>query len=231
MDSLLQEINMLPGVLGCFVYGKNQQIIGSKMPPVFKEHAIQTIGNLLARTIQMGNMIQMRFADIEIKYNESLLVINPLANGSLLVSICAPTTNKSLVSMTTGMLAKDIQTFMVKGGTPVSRVPPSVPPQPSTPSGDSQSVAMQQSAPPPSHPKEAEIGADLAPILEKVKDALALSIGPIAAPVMKDTIETWAQESTPSINNLQILARLLCDEINDTALEKEFMTELNTILR
>ncbi len=217
MDSLLQEINMLPGVLGCFVYNDKQQIAGSKMPPIFKENAIRNIGNLLARTVQMGSMAQLNFTDIEIKYNESLLLANPLAGGALLIIICEPNTNQSLVKMTTGMLAKDLAASMSMG---------SVPPTKTT---RQKAPATNNSPAPEQAPKEAEISAELAPILEQVKEALALAIGPIAAPVMKDSIELWATQQEPSIANIPALAKILCQEINDVDLEEDFMAELKNI--
>ncbi|RUM41789.1 MAG: hypothetical protein DSY80_08295 [Desulfocapsa sp.] len=219
MDSLLQEINMLPGVLGCFVYNSKQQVAGKKMPPIFKDKAITSIANLLVRTVQMGSTAELNFTDIELNYNESVLMVTPLSGGALLVIICEPTTNKSLITMTTGMLAKDIEASL--GGAPQAAVR-QPPVQAATPS---QSTSPPQTAP----PAEAEIGADLASLLEQIKDALALAIGPIAAPVMKDSIETWAQQNEPSFANIPALAKILCDEINDDDLEDEFMTELKSI--
>ncbi|MCF8057576.1 MAG: hypothetical protein K9K37_13190 [Desulfocapsa sp.] len=211
MDSLLQEINMLPSVLGCFVFNDEHQIAGSKMPPIFKENNITAIGNLLSRIIQMGTMAEFVFTDIEIKYNESLIVITPLSKGALLVIICEPSANKSLINMTTGMLSRDIEAAIAKG---ITGAP----------------VGGSTAAPEPAAPvQEALIDEALAPVLENVKDALAQAIGPIAGPVMKDTIEIWAQQGTPSADTLPALAKLLCDEINDKELEKEFMAELKTI--
>jgi len=220
MDSLLQEINMLPGVLGCFVYNSKQQVAGKKMPPIFKDNAIQSIGNLLARTVQMGNMAELNFTDIELKYNESTIVVNPLTDGSLLIIICEPTTNKSLITMTTGMLSKDIEAALA--GTPQT-IKPSAQPAPLV------QRAVQTQAPTQTQAVEAEIGAELAPVLEQIKDALAMAIGPIAAPVMKDSINNWAQQNEPSIANIPALAELLCKEIDDNDLENEFMAELQTI--
>lgn len=221
MDSLLQEITMLPGVLGCFVFSSEQHIAGSKMPPIFKENILQTIGNLLARTTQIGNMAQLDFKGIEIKYNESLLMASPLSKGALLIIICEPSANKSLISMTTGMLAPDITAAMTHPGTapPINRQAKAKPvPQ--------QAQAPKAQAAPP---KEAEISAGLASVLEQIKDALAMAIGPIAGPVMKDNIEVWAQQGAPSLSNLPALVKLLCSEINDDGLEREFMMEIKRI--
>jgi len=216
MDSLLQEITMLPGVLGCFVFSSEQQIAGSKMPPIFRENSIKTIGNLLTRTIQIGTMAQLDLKGLEIKYNESLLIIKLLPKEAQLIIICEPSANKSLISMTTGMLAEDIAAAMANpmASQPVIQATPGSTPQ-----------AQQE------QPEEAEIDAELAPVLEQIKDALAMAIGPIAAPVMKDTIEVWAKQGTPSLSTLSVLADLLCAEINDDDLEQEFMTEMDTITR
>lgn len=216
MDSLLQEITILPGVLGCFVFSSEQQIAGSKMPPIFRENSIKTIGNLLTRTIQIGNMAQLDFKGIEFKYNESLLIIKPLPKGALLIIICEPSANKSLISMTTGMLAEDIVATMAN------------PMAPHRVSQTTQSTAPQTQQ---EQPAEAEIDAELAPVLEQVKDALAMAIGPIAAPVMKDTIEIWAKQGGLSLSTLSALTDLLCVEINDDDLEREFMAEIKNITR
>ena len=223
MDSLLQEITILPGVLGCFVFNSKQQIAGSKMPPIFRENSIQTIGNLISRTIQIGSMAQLEFKGIEIKYNESLLLITPLAQEALLIIICEPSANKSLIAMTTGMLSQDISTALTNPMASQAVRPQVTTVAPATP--QAQRVEPDEA----DEADEAEIDADLAPVLEQVKDALAMAIGPIAAPVMKDTIEIWARQGAPSLATLPALAELLCTEINDDELEQEFMTEIKSI--
>ncbi len=221
MDSLLQEITMLPGVLGCFAYTGKQQIASSKMPPIFKENSLKTIGSLISRTVQMSDMAQLDLHAIEIKLNESLLIIKPLSKGGLLIIVCEPSANKSLITMTMEMLSKDIEASMAKGviAPSASQTPPR--PKPAAPT---------KRPPAQAPPKEAEIDANLATVLEKINDALAMAIGPIAGPVMKDTIETWSQQGPTTPSNLPALAKLLCQEINDNDLEQEFMVEFKKIL-
>jgi len=216
MDSLLKEINMLPGVFGCFVYTGNQELAAAKLPPIFKEDTIKTMGNLLTRTIKMGAMASLDMAGIEFKFDVSLIIVKPLEQGSILVMVCEPAVNKSLINMTVAMLIGDIQTAINKG--------PAIPQPPVQP--------QSATAPPPGPPKkqqEAAIDDALAPILEKIKDALAYAIGPIAGQVMKDIIETWAQQGPTSRQRLPALAALLCQEINDKELEKEFMTQASPL--
>ncbi|MDD3813008.1 MAG: hypothetical protein PHZ02_00055 [Desulfocapsaceae bacterium] len=223
MDSLLKEINMLPGVFGCFVYTGNQELAAAKLPPIFKENTIKTMGNLLTRTIKMGTMANLDMASIDFKFDVSLLIVKPLAEGAILVMVCEPAVNKSLINMTISMLINDIQTAVNKG-------PATIAQSPAQPEGGMQT----QTAPaPPQEPiqkkQEAEIDAALAPILEKIKDALAYAIGPIAGQVMKDIIEVWAEQGPTSKQQLPALAKLLCQEINDKELEIEFMGQIRPL--
>jgi hypothetical protein len=218
MDSLLKEINMLPGVFGCFVYTGNQELAAAKLPPIFKDNTIKTMGNLLTRTIKMGTMANMGIDAIEFKFDVSLIIVKPLENGAILVMVCEPAVNKSLVNMTTAMLLGDIQNAINKGPIQTQKSQPQV---------------AAAAVPRREQPKkqEAEIDAALAPILESIKDALAYAIGPIAGQVMLATIEAWAQQGPTSKHRLPDLAILLCKEINDKELEKEFMTQIEPLAK
>jgi hypothetical protein len=225
MDSLLKEINMLPGVFGCFVYTGHQELAGAKLPPIFKENTIATMGNLLTRTLKMATMADMHLTGIEFKFDVSLLMVKPLEDGSVLVMVCEPAVNKSLINMTLGMLLADIQAAINKG--PVQAPIPQAPVQQATPV----QKATPAMPPPPEAPKkrEADIDATLAPVLEKIKDALAYSIGPVAGQTMRESIETWAQQGPTTKKELPALAALLCKEINDKDLEKEFMGQIKPL--
>lgn len=210
MDSLLKEINMLPGVFGCFVYTGNQELAAAKLPPIFKENTIKTMGNLLTRTIKMGALANLDIETIEFKFDVSLIIIKPLEQGAILVMVCEPVVNKSLINMTTAMLINDIQASINRGPVQVQ----------------TQAATAPRQEQPKKH--EAEIDAALAPILESIKDALAYAIGPIAGQVMLAAIETWAQQGPTSKQRLPDLTTLLCKEINDRELEKEFRAQIKS---
>lgn len=222
MNALLNEINMIPGVFGCFIYSDHQKLVDAKLPPIFKEDAVNTIGNLLTRTLKMGAMANLDITGMEFKLDVSFLIIKPLLNGAVLAMICEPGVNRSLLKMTLGMLLTDIQKAL-------DNKPASKPTElPST-----TEALPQQSAipipPQPVQPKKAQIDAALTPFLEKMSDALAYSIGPIAEQIMQDVMETWSQSGAASKQRLPDLATLLCKEINDKNLEKEFMDQVRPL--
>lgn len=202
MDSLLKEINMLPGVFGCFIYTGNQELAAAKLPPIFKENTIKSMGNLLTRALKMGGLANLDLTGIEFKFDVSLLIVKPLEQGSILVMVCEPAVNKSLINMTISMLIGDIQAAINRGPEQAQVI--------------AQAPAQTQpvAAAAPVKQQEADIDATLAPILEDIKEALAYAIGPIAGQVMRDIINTWAQQGPTSRQQLPALAALLCQEIN-----------------
>jgi predicted regulator of Ras-like GTPase activity (Roadblock/LC7/MglB family) len=223
MDSLLKEINMLPGVFGCFVYTGNQELVAEKLPPSFKADTIMTMGNLLTRSIKMGTMTNLDLTSIEFKFDESLLIVKPLAEGAVLVMACEPAVNKSLLNMTISMLINDIQNAINKAPTAIAQPPTQ------TETMQTQTISAASAEPVREH-REAEIDAALAPVLVAIKGALAYAIGPIAGQIMEETIEIWALQGAKSKRQLPALATLLCNEINDKELEAEFMGQIRPLL-
>lgn len=214
MDSLLREITALPGVFGCFVFSGERHVIGSKMPPIFRKENINSIANLLARTVQIGHTAQLDFKEIELRYNESLLMIKPLKKEALLILICEPNANKSLIAMTSGILAGEIEIAMAR----------SLKLHPSSHSASRPTETIQAS-----QIDKIETDRVLAPVLEQIQEVLAMAIGPIAGPVMKDNVEIWTNQNAPSISTLPALTKLLCTEIDDKNLEQKFIAEVKKI--
>lgn len=244
MESLLQEINMLPGVFGCFVYTGQQELTVVKLPAFFKENTVNTIGTLLTRTFKIGAMANLSMASVEFKFDETLVLVIPLDQGSILVIICKPAVNRSLVNMTIAMLLNDIQAAINKGPALAKPLPPQVrisSPQatistpvapvspPVAPLSSPQATISSPVEPP--RPRKEEVDPALASKLDKITDALAYSVGPIAAEIMEDAVRIWAHNGPTSTKQLPALAILLCQEINDKSLESEFMGNIERLLR
>ncbi len=218
MDSLLKEINMLPGIFGCFIYSGSYELMAAQLPPIFKEKTIKTIGNLLSRTFKMSARAHLGLTGMEVKFAGSKIISKSLPQGALLVMICEPAVNMSLINMTIAMLMSDLQSAVNKSPEQVQTLTPG--------SGRQPPVVTTEKIP---TSQEIDIDSKLALILEDIKEALAYAIGPIAGQVMRDLIETWAQHGATSRQRLPALATLLCQEINDKELEAAFMKQVRPL--
>jgi len=202
MDTLLKEITALPKVLGCFIYSSTKGVTSSNMPPIFADNTIKVTGTLLARSKQMAHMAKLNLEAIDIRYNESMIVARPLNPDTVLVTICEPGTNRSLLDMSINLVVNDIRALLSSG---------------------------QQETAGPARPKPAA-GTSLRPVIAKIKEALADSIGPIAAPVLDDCLKKWSSQGPQSKERLADLAWMLCQEIDDENLETNFMESIKRYL-
>lgn len=218
MDSLLKEINMLPGVFGCFLYSGSYELMAARLPPIFKEKTIKIIGNLLSRTFKMSARAHLGLMEMEVTFDGSKIIAKSLPQGALLVMICEPAVNMSLINMTSTMLMSDIQYAVNKSPEQVQTLTPLPGRQP--PATTTEKLLKSQ---------EIDIDTKLALIMEDIKEALAYAIGPIAGQVMRDLIETWARHGATSRQRLPALAALLCQEINDKELETAFMRQVRPL--
>jgi len=198
MDALLQEITALPKVLGCFVYSGNQGVTSSNMPPIFTKNTVQIIGTLLSKPKQMGKVAKLDIESIDIRYNETVIVAQPLNNNSVLVTICEPGTNRPLLDMSIKMVLKELQQQLQPG---------------------------KQSAPLSAGMDNHRLGS-LKPVLAKINEALADVIGPIAKPVLTDSLKKWSGQGPQTKERLPDLAMMICKEIDDEQLEANFMDNI-----
>lgn len=196
MDVFLQEITILPKVLGCFVYSGNLEIAGSKLPPVFQKQAAVTIGNLLSRTMQLATLASLDLSSLEISYRDSLLLIRPLDDGATLILICEPGVNKSLINMTIDMLADELNQSLT-----------AVPPPKRT------SIVEELAA----------SDSTLQPILAGCSSALTEAIGPIASVILEDCLNDWKETEPATVERIPELVQLLSREIDDKQRRRDFV--------
>ncbi len=68
-------------------------------------------------------------------------------------------------------------------------------------------------------------------IFEKFQNALIKAIGPIGGIIMRDTVEKWIENGSCDHSRLGELADMLCVEIDNNRLEKEFRDDIKSLVR
>lgn len=247
MNELLQEIKMLKGVLGVFVYDGQSTILASDVPPNFREPSLIRMGQF-AQTF-FGNRVakQQRFSSFELKNDESLLLVKKIDENIFLVTICEPTVSMPLVNMTTSMLLAELKAALaVAKDRPVASAgvtapgpgAPVTPPPPTTKSPD----PVPPPQPPPATPTQAVPAAKIdvdklmndgpfAAIARKIENAMSKAIGPVGVMVVRDCVEKWVAGGAPAKNRFNELLGLLLQEIGDQELEEEFKREVGSLFQ
>lgn len=225
MDALLNELKMVPGILGSFVYASNYGITGSNLPAMFRDEALRQIGGVLTRIFKMSDSSGLTVNGYEIKYEEALMLIKRVDADCSFIIICEPTANYPFINMTASMMVPEVKTAIEQiRKMPQDQVTRGIP------------VTAPIAAPVKEPPREVidptkviKEGA-LAPVLDRMKVCLARSIGPIANLVLQETVSDWLAKGPPAKTRLRELANLMAAQIGDKSQEKKFFEEISKII-
>ncbi|MBU2538536.1 MAG: hypothetical protein KKH22_08850 [Proteobacteria bacterium] len=214
MDEILQEIKMLPGVVGVFLSVDKPDIVFSYMPKGYDHETIKLMGVSLQRIFKMNASCRLSVNSVEMRFPDSLVLVKDICDGSLLVIFCETEANFSLINMTSNMLLGEIALGVER----VRANPDAALQANSAKKAGSVDFAQAQNEEP------------LKSSLPVFQDALAKAIGPIAAMIVKEIAGKWLQGGTCSQERFPELIDLFCQEIGDAALEKEFRADTTSLL-
>jgi len=215
MDQLLQEIKILPGVLGVFVsVDKPDIIFSSYMPDGYDQETLKLMGGSLQRIIKMNASCQLSVNSVEMRFPEAMVLAKYICAGALLVMLCEAEANFSLINMTSNMLLGEL----VLGVEKVRANPDAAIRAISAQKAGSVDFAQAQNEEP------------LKSAIPVFQDALAMAIGPIAAMLIKEIAGKWLQGGACAQERFPELIDLFCQEIGDAALEKTFRADTARLL-
>jgi len=230
MNDLLQEVKILPSVIGTFVYVDKNDTVYPDLPKLFHGKDLSQIGRSITKVFKLNDKNRQSVNTLEMFYNESLIHIKQIDTDSCLVVICEPSANLPLVNMTTSMLVADLKSEVAKAkqlpkATETVSAAPALSAQKTQPSqttklGPQKSIDIEQLM----------NEGPMAEIFKHYQNALARAIGPIGKMVMKEVVEKWAKEGECSPARFNKLTNMLCEEIGNTNLEAEFRSEVKSFL-
>ncbi len=230
MEELLQEVKVLPSVIGTFVYSEKNDTVFPDLPKLFMGKDLNQIGRSLTKVFKLNAKTNQAANTLELLYNETLILVKQIDNDSCLVVICEPSANLPLVTMTTSMLVADLKTAVAN-----ALQAPKKKAAPQKKAAAPAAKAEKASAPKAAAPEDVDIDQMIneGPLSETFKhfqNALARAIGPIGKMVMKEVVEQWAKDGECSAARFKELTDMLCEEIGNTNLEKEFRDEIKSFL-
>jgi hypothetical protein len=214
MRKLLNEISVIPGVTGSCIFDKKEGPLCKDLHPSLSEDLLQTVGIHLVRLLQMGTMSGLNIKSVHFRFDKYTVVGMPLDKGVVLLTICEAHANCSLVATTAAMLAADMRDELDRGV------------RDDFDSGIEE-VVMEVEAEPV---MDLFAVSDLDPMYEKIEDALAGAIGPIAGMIIQDYINKWKAAGPAVPARLSELATMLTDEIGDPELAREFNAKVAAIM-
>ena len=218
MRKILDEISILPGVAGSCIFSKEAGPLCTDNQLSISKESIHTMGTHLVRLLQMGKMVGFEVRTAKFKFDKYTVVGMSLESDSVLMTICEPDANCSLVATSAGMLVDDIRKDLSQGITlnieDVKEV--------TEPTAEDESKTTVQ---------EDEVlaldGRTLA-LLDQIKEELAGIIGPVAGMLMEECLDEITVNGS-GISSVSRLVDLLASEIEDSSQASEFKSKCHIL--
>lgn len=211
MRKLLHEISVIPGVSGSCIFDKTAGAICSEFRGDLPTDLTENVGIHFIRLMQMGEMNNLNIKSAHFRFDRYIVVGLPMETGAVLLAICDADANSSLVATTAAMLADDMRDELTNFDHETAGEQTGAGPVPSSSSAGGRKDALQ-------------------PQLDKIEEALASAIGPVAGVVMADYVNKWRQQGKADLSRLPELVAMLVEEIGDPALGREFQAHVRPIL-
>ncbi|MBU1013797.1 MAG: hypothetical protein KKG99_12395 [Bacteroidetes bacterium] len=208
MNTVLDEIKTIPGIIGGFVFGVTHGIQMNNLPPVFKEDNLNKIGKVIDKIYRSSKAGSPDITELSLYYEESTIIVRPLGKTSYLIIMSEPSLNQNLITMSMSMVADEI----IQMGETFDRA---------AENRDSNTQAQ---------PVKKEISIEEiinnSPISEQLSGmqaALLKIVGPMAKIIFKDAIKAWIGSNDPSESSLPRLVEILLNEINNSEREEKYI--------
>ncbi|MEA3363785.1 MAG: hypothetical protein U9Q61_11030 [Thermodesulfobacteriota bacterium] len=188
MIQLIDELKVIPGVVGACIVNFQDGLKVTNLPAIFKPERLLVVGKHLLELYSAGRASFSDLTDITLNYDESVIVARELEKGSLVFVICDPTFNHNLMTMSLNLLQEEYKL----GNFATAESPVGTPAQP-----------------------QADVTGEIQDLLEEMKGALSKILGPMAGFVFDEVAEEWIEQGASGFSRIEVLIDLLNQEISD----------------
>jgi len=108
MESILEDINAVVGVTGCFVCDSQGKVLASVLPGVFDGEVVSSAGQTAMQTILgLQTTRRRRVNDLDLLYREGRIIVKSLSEGGLCI-LCVRNINVPLLNLTANLATRKL---------------------------------------------------------------------------------------------------------------------------
>lgn len=211
MSAILKEILILPEVIGSCVVDKDLGTQLSELPEFFTDAMAIEVNKHVRRMLQMAEMVGMDPRIVFINYRKFKIIAISLNTTFLLLILCKPGCNISLVTTTAFMLAPELIKILNQSIITIEFSPTDSPSE-----SDKSSVS--------------QVSPETADALEYIKKSLFEIVGPVAGMIFDDCIKQWTKTDLADTSRIPELIGYISMAIDNPDLDQEFKTKISSIL-
>jgi predicted regulator of Ras-like GTPase activity (Roadblock/LC7/MglB family) len=115
VERMLNDINAVVGVTGCFVCNDEGQVLASALPALFDEAILSTVSRTITQTIAgLATTRRRKVGDIDLVYSQGRFIAKNLGEGCLCI-LCVRNINVPLLNLTANLAARKLREKMAEG--------------------------------------------------------------------------------------------------------------------
>jgi len=192
MLHLIDELKVIPGIMGACIVNSQTGVQATNLPAIFKDDRLALVGKHLLKLYAVGRMSFDDLTDVTLNYDESVVVARELEKNLIIFVICDPSFNQNLLTVSLNLLHEE---FKLGNFT----------------KGEAEVVAAAPVSPSPP-PVELKISQQL---LAEMKKALGKILGPMAGFIFDEVMESWSEQGAADVSRIEELIEQLNQEIAD----------------
>ncbi len=116
MTYLINELKMIPGVLGACFFDSDDGVKVANLPSVFKKDRLELIGRHLSKMYAAGMTTFDAINGLCLHFDESVVVARSFASDTLCFIVCDPAYNLNVLAMSLDLMQEEVGQRMVVGG-------------------------------------------------------------------------------------------------------------------
>jgi hypothetical protein len=107
VKSILENINAIVGVTGCFVCDSEGEALASVLPDVFGEAALTAGRTAMQTVLGLQTTSRRRVNDLDLLYKEGRIIVKSLGEGCLCI-LCVRNINVPLLNLTANLAVRKL---------------------------------------------------------------------------------------------------------------------------
>jgi predicted regulator of Ras-like GTPase activity (Roadblock/LC7/MglB family) len=208
MKTVLQELTILPGVVGSCVVMGDGRVLAFSLPVFFTEGMAVESGSKMRRMMQMAAVKGLSPQIMSIRYDKYTVLALPINDEAILLTLCGSGNDTSLIATTCVVLQPDLEKKLNAALEEKKQ---------------DQTGGAKPEAP-------AESNEEIEKALALIKKSLFETIGPVADMVYAECVQRWTENANADMGRMFELLACISQEIDSSELFTEFKGKIVSLL-
>ncbi len=117
MQTILQQIKSIDGVIGCSLYNEQGVVLAHVCPLIMDDKQLAVAASTILDCMH-ALQVSQKLVALDLRFGEGRLIVRPLS-GAYISVLCSKNVNLSMVNITLNLALRKLETLLPKPGDPI----------------------------------------------------------------------------------------------------------------